>query len=78
LQEIRDTLYAKRREQAEREATPSLLLGCSFFVEGLFALIIYRSLRITHDQALSGTARAALGGVVCILSRHIGPQTKSH
>jgi NADH dehydrogenase len=54
------------------------LFGRSFFVEGLFAQIMYRSLRIMHDQALGGTARAVLGIVVRILARGTGPQVKLH
>lgn len=30
------------------------LFGRSFFVEGQFAQIMYRSLRVMHDQALGG------------------------
>jgi NADH dehydrogenase len=54
------------------------LFGRSFFVEGLFAQIMYRSLRIMHDQALGGTARAVLGVVVRNLARRAGPQVKLH
>jgi NADH dehydrogenase len=54
------------------------LFGRSFFVEGVFALIMYRSLRIMHDQALGGTARAILGVVVRTLARRAGPQVKLH
>jgi len=54
------------------------LFGRSFFVAGLFAMIMYRSLRIMHDQALGGTARAVLGVVVRTLARHTGPQVKLH
>ena len=54
------------------------LFGRSFFVEGLFAQIMYRSLRIMHDQALGGTARAVLGVVVRVLARGTGPQVKLH
>ena len=50
------------------------LFGRSFFVEGVLAQIMYRSLRIMHDQALGGTGRAALGVVVRTLARHTGPQ----
>lgn len=54
------------------------LFGRSFFVEGVFAQIMYRSLRIMHDQALGGTSRAILGVVVRSLARHTGPQVKLH
>jgi NADH dehydrogenase len=54
------------------------LLGRSFFVEGVFAQIMYRSLRTMHDQALGGTTRAVLGVVVRGLARRAGPQVKLH
>jgi NADH dehydrogenase len=54
------------------------LFGRSFFVEGVFAQIMYRSLRIMHDQALGGTARAILGVFVYTLARRTGPQVKLH
>jgi NADH dehydrogenase len=54
------------------------LFGRSFFVEGLFAQIMYRSLRVMHDQALGGTARAVLGVIVRSLARRTGPQVKLH
>jgi NADH dehydrogenase len=54
------------------------LFGRGFFVEGLFAQIMYRSLRIMHDQALGGTTGAVLGVVVRTLARHTGPEVKLH
>jgi NADH dehydrogenase len=54
------------------------LSGRSFFVEGVFAQIMYRSLRVMHDQALGGIARAVLGVVVRGLARHTGPRVKLH
>ena len=54
------------------------LFGRGFFVEGLFAQIMYRSLRVMHDQALGGITGAALGIVVRSLARHTGPQVKLH
>ena len=54
------------------------LFGRSFFVEGVFAQVMYRSLRIMHDQALGGTARAVLGVAVRTLARRTGPQVKLH
>ncbi len=54
------------------------LFGRSFFVEGVFAQIMYRSLRIMHDQALGGAVRAVLGVVVRTLASHTGPQVKLH
>jgi NADH dehydrogenase len=52
--------------------------GRSFFVEGLFAQIMYRSLRIMHDQAVGGTARAVLGVIVRALAHSAGPKVKLH
>jgi len=54
------------------------LLGRSFFVEGLFARIMYRSLRMMHDRAVSGTPRAVLGAVIRALAYRTGPQVKLH
>jgi len=54
------------------------LFGRSFFVEGLFAQIMYRSLRVMHDQALGGAARAVLGVVVRGLAHRAGPKVKLH
>ncbi len=54
------------------------LFGRSFFVAGVFAQLMYRSLRIMHDQALGGTSRAILGVFVRSLARHTGPQVKLH
>jgi len=54
------------------------LFGRSFFVEGVFAQIMYRSLRVMHDQAVGGTVRAVLGVVVRTLARRTGPQVKLH
>ena len=54
------------------------LLGRGFFVEGLFAQVMYRSLRVMHDQAVGGTVRAVLGVVVRTLARRAGPQVKLH
>ena len=50
------------------------LFGRGFFVEGLFARIMYRSLRIMHERAVGGTTRAVLGIVVRALARHAGPR----
>jgi NADH:ubiquinone reductase (H+-translocating) len=54
------------------------LFGRSFFVAGVFAQLMYRSLRIMHDQALGGTSRAILGVLIRSLARHTGPQVKLH
>jgi len=54
------------------------LLGRSIFIEGMFARIMYRSLRFMHERALSGTVPAVLGVLARALSRRRGPQVKLH
>jgi len=54
------------------------LFGRSIFVEGLFANIMYRSLRLMHDQALGGTRRALLAVIVRALAHRIEPPVKLH
>jgi NADH dehydrogenase len=54
------------------------LFGRGFFIEGLFAGIMYRSLRTLHEQALHGTRRAVLGLLARGLSRRTGPPVKLH
>jgi NADH dehydrogenase len=55
-----------------------VLFGRSILVEGLFARLMYRSLRILHERALGGTAYAVLNLLVRALSRRTGPQVKLH
>ena len=55
-----------------------LLFGRGFFIEGLFAGIMYRSLRMLHERALHGTLRALFGLLVRALSRRTGPEVKLH
>jgi NADH:quinone reductase (non-electrogenic) len=55
-----------------------LLLGRSFFVEGLFARVMYRSLRLMHERAVKGLPRTAAGVLARGLSRRTGPQVKLH
>jgi hypothetical protein len=40
-----------------------LLFGRSILIEGLFAGVLYRSLRIMHEWAVGGTAYALLSFV---------------
>jgi NADH dehydrogenase len=54
------------------------LYGRNIFVEGLFARIMYQSLRIMHEQAVGGTRRALLGIVIRALAQRTGPQVKLH
>jgi NADH dehydrogenase len=54
------------------------LLGRSIFIEGLFARIMYHSLRVMHERALNGTPRALLALVARALAHRTGPQVKLH
>ena len=54
------------------------LSGRSLFVEGLFAALMYHSLRILHERALNGTARALLAVLSRTLAQRSGPQLKLH
>jgi NADH dehydrogenase len=54
------------------------LLGRSIFIEGLFAQLMYRSLRFMHDRALGGTPRAVIGMLARTLAHRTGPQVKLH
>jgi NADH dehydrogenase len=55
-----------------------VLSGRGIFVEGLFAGLMYRALRIMHEQALNGTARAVLAVMTRALARRTGPKLKLH
>jgi NADH dehydrogenase len=54
------------------------LFGRGMFIEGLFARVMYRSLRMLHERALHGTPSAVLGTLSRALSRRTGPQVKLH
>jgi NADH dehydrogenase len=54
------------------------LLGRSIFVAGLFARIMYLSLRIMHERALGGTPRAVLSVLARALAHRTGPPVKLH
>ena len=54
------------------------LSGRGIFVEGLFARMMYRSLRLMHEQALGGTRRAAVALIARALARQIDPPVKLH
>ncbi|HUA81067.1 MAG TPA: NAD(P)/FAD-dependent oxidoreductase [Dyella sp.] len=54
------------------------LTGGSLFVEGVFAGIMYRALRIMHERALNGNVRAILGIIARSTARRNGPQLKLH
>ena len=49
------------------------LFGRGMFVEGLFARIMYRSLRLMHEQALGGTRRALLAVIARAFAHRIDP-----
>jgi NADH dehydrogenase len=54
------------------------MFGRSFFVEGLFAQTMYRSLRLMHERTLGGTTRAVLGVFARALAHRTSPQVKLH
>jgi NADH dehydrogenase len=54
------------------------LFGRSVFVEGVFARIMYRSLRIMHERAVGGTAYALLSLVARAVVRRTSPSVKLH
>jgi NADH:ubiquinone reductase (H+-translocating) len=54
------------------------LYGRNVFIEGMFAGLMYRLLRLMHEHALGGTRRAVLHLVARALARRAGPQVKLH
>ena len=54
------------------------LFGRGMFIEGLFARLMYHSLRLVHERALNGSAYAMLGLLSRALSRRTGPPVKLH
>ena len=52
--------------------------GRGLFIEGFFAQLMYRSLRLMHEQALHGTGVAMFGALTRALSRQTGPPVKLH
>jgi len=54
------------------------LVGRSFFIEGYFARLMYRSLYKMHEYALHGGRRTILGALGRGLSRRGMPQVKLH
>jgi NADH:ubiquinone reductase (H+-translocating) len=54
------------------------LFGRGIFVEGLFARLMYWSLRIMHERTVNGVLCTALGLLARGLSRRTGPQVKLH
>jgi len=54
------------------------LFGRGMFIAGLFARVMYHSLRLMHERTLNGSAYAMLGLLSRALSRRTGPQVKLH
>jgi len=54
------------------------LSGRGLFIEGLFAKLMYRLLRLMHEQALHGTMSAGFTAVASAVSRRTGPPVKLH
>jgi len=54
------------------------LVGRSFFIEGLLARWMYRSLEVMHERVLYGLPRTALRLLARMLSRRAGPRVKLH
>lgn len=54
------------------------LFGRGMFIEGVFARVMYHSLRLMHERALNGTFYAVLSFLSRTLSRRTGPQVKLH
>jgi NADH dehydrogenase len=52
--------------------------GRGIFIEGLFARIMYRSLRVMHEKALGGTGRALLALIARAFSHRLDPPVKLH
>jgi NADH dehydrogenase len=54
------------------------LFGRGMFIEGVFARVMYHSLRVMHERALNGTLYAVLSFLSRALSRRTGPEVKLH
>lgn len=54
------------------------LSGRGVFVEGYFAGLMYRSLRLAHERTLHGTTRAMFGAIARAASRRYGLPVKLH
>ena len=63
-------------------STVGNLMGFPFvrniFIEGLFARMMYRALRIMHEQAIGGTRRAVLSLISRALAHRTGAPVKLH
>jgi NADH dehydrogenase len=54
------------------------VFGRGMFVEGLFARLMYRSLRLMHEQALGGTRRVLLSVIARVFAHRVDPPVKLH
>ena len=54
------------------------IFGRGVFIEGLFARMMYHSMRVMHERALNGTRYALLSFLSRGLSRRTGPSVKLH
>ena len=54
------------------------LFGRGLFIEGLFARMMYHSLRLLHERTLNGSVYAVLALLSRALSRRTGPPVKLH
>ena len=54
------------------------LVGRAFFIEGMFALLMYRSLHKMHERAIYSTSRMAADTVARTLSRRQDRVVKLH
>jgi NADH dehydrogenase len=54
------------------------VFGRGMFIEGLFARMMYQSMRVMHERALNGTRYALLSLLSRRLSRRTGPSVKLH
>jgi NADH dehydrogenase len=52
--------------------------GKNFFVEGLFARLMYQSLYAMHQRALHGTSKVVLDTTARLLTRQTEPRVKLH
>ena len=54
------------------------LFGRSIFIEGLFARMMYKSLRFMHERALNGTFPTILAVLSRAFAHRAGPAVKLH
>lgn len=52
--------------------------GKNFFIEGLFARLMYQSLYTMHQRALHGVSKVALDTTARMLTRRTEPRVKLH